>query len=356
MISKPSHILFPFYENECLGFFNEKLQIEIPAIYGGGTNWTSDTPFRDRHSVFTNGLALVKTPDVKRYVFITPQGKELPDTGWGKDYTPPRAFTEGFAAVCINQKWGFIDTQGQMIVPPQYDDVEPFSCGLAAVCEGNDVIGFINTHGQMVIGNQYDFRGSSFSEGLLRVEENSKLGYIDTSGRWVIPPIFEDSSIFTDGLALFSESDAKGERKFGFIDRTGKVIVKPQFMRALPFSEGLAQVQVKADAPYHCKWGYINTRGDMVIPPRFGDNAPFSEGLAAVFEEPSGTAYMPHDFGYIDTTGQYVIPPGGSPRITGWGHFTHGLAKVTLHDTKRERDWETNYMDKTGKVVWSSHF
>ena len=356
MISKPSHILFPFYENRRLGFFNEKLQIELPAIYGGGTKRGLDTPFDERHSVFTNGLALVKSQDVKRYLFITPQGKELPDTGWGKDYETPRAFTEGFAAVCIDQKWGFINTQGQMVIAPQYDDVEPFSCGLAAVCADDDVIGFINTQGQMVIGNQYKFRGATFSEGLLLFQEGDKLGYIDTSGQLVIPPIFKSAGSFRDGLALFSENDAKGEEKYGFIDRTGKVVIKPQFIDVLPFSEGLAQVKVKAEAPYHGKWGYINTRGDMVIPPRFGYNAPFSEGLAAVFEEPSGTAYMPHDFGYIDTTGQYVIPPGGSPRITGWGHFTHGLAKVTLHDTKRERDWETNYMDKTGKVVWSSHF
>jgi hypothetical protein len=366
MIPKPSHTLFPFYQNESLGFFNDKLEVVLPPIYGGGTPWTNDTPFGNRHSIFTDGLALVKTPDLDRLVFITPDGKEIPDAGWGKDFQPPRAFREGRAAVCINKKWGFIDTQGQLVVPPQYDDVESFSCGLASVFNNETLVGFIDRQGKIVIPNRHKpgdrFSDSEFSEGLISVIVGGKEGFMDTAGQWVIDPFFDYvASVsyivsFSEGLAAFRIKDAQGEKRYGYIDRTGKVAIPPQFINAFSFREGMAPAAVKADAPYDVKWGYINPRGEFVIPPRFGRAFSFYEGMAAVREEPGGPDYLPPDYGLIDKTGQYVVKPGGSPRLTSIDPFCNGLARVRLHDSKREREWETHYMDKTGRIVWSSHF
>ncbi len=44
-----------------------------------------------------------------------------------------REFSEGFAAVQLNGKFGFINESARMAIEPKFDEVEPFSNGLAAV-------------------------------------------------------------------------------------------------------------------------------------------------------------------------------------------------------------------------------
>ena len=42
-------------------------------------------------------------------------------------------FSEGFAPVMQDGKWGFIDRSGRLVIAPQYDRVLPFAEGLAQV-------------------------------------------------------------------------------------------------------------------------------------------------------------------------------------------------------------------------------
>ena len=77
-------------------------------------------------------------------------------------------------------KWGYIDKQGEIVIPIQYDDAGFFSEGLARV-RVNGKYGFIDTKGNMVIPAVYDWAGD-FIEGLANVEINGKYGFIDTKG------------------------------------------------------------------------------------------------------------------------------------------------------------------------------
>jgi translation initiation factor 6 (eIF-6) len=52
-------------------------------------------------------------------------------------------FREGLAGVEINGKYGFIDTKGNLVIPPVYDDAWHFSEGLARV-EINGKWGYID--------------------------------------------------------------------------------------------------------------------------------------------------------------------------------------------------------------------
>jgi hypothetical protein len=44
-----------------------------------------------------------------------------------------QGFSEGRAAVRIDGKWGYTDVAGKLVVPARYTQAEPFSEGLAAV-------------------------------------------------------------------------------------------------------------------------------------------------------------------------------------------------------------------------------
>ena len=54
--------------------------------------------------------------------FVNQKGKEIVKS----KYSSARDFHKGFAAVCLNGKWGFVDEKGKEIVKPKYDSVENF--------------------------------------------------------------------------------------------------------------------------------------------------------------------------------------------------------------------------------------
>jgi len=96
-------------------------------------------------------------------------------------------------------KWGYIDTTGRVVIAAQFRSVKGFSEGRAAV-KVEDRWGYIDVLGQMVVAAQFAY-ASDFSEGLATVEMDGKRGYIDPAGNVVIAPQFESSMPFHEGLA-----------------------------------------------------------------------------------------------------------------------------------------------------------
>ncbi|MBF7048142.1 WG repeat-containing protein, partial [Campylobacter volucris] len=62
---------------------------------------------------------------------------------------------QGMAAVEIDNKWGFIDKNGKLIIEAKYDNAYDFSEGLARV-ELNGKWGFINKKGEIAIDTKYN--------------------------------------------------------------------------------------------------------------------------------------------------------------------------------------------------------
>ena len=130
---------------------------------------------------------------------------------------------------------------GDVVVPPVYQEGLPFYNGFASV-QLTDRWGTINTHGEMVI--QPIFSGPlTFKEGLSKFRGNGdKCGVVDIAGNVVIPPRPGYITYFSDGLACFRDRDvSQSDALYGFVDRTGKQIIPPFFEDARGFSEGLAQ-------------------------------------------------------------------------------------------------------------------
>lgn len=62
--------------------------------------------------------------------------------------------SDGLTAVCVNEKWGFADSEGKIVIEPEYSSAKSFSNGLAAVCK-NGVWGFIDKDNTLVIDYQF---------------------------------------------------------------------------------------------------------------------------------------------------------------------------------------------------------
>lgn len=181
-------------------------------------------------------------------------------------------FTEGLAWVCLGKcsravslwlpgdarntdesKYGFIDESGKYVVNPTYDEVYPFSEGLAAVCSGDCA---------------YD------------AASPRKWGFVDKTGKVAVPLQFGAARAFNEGLAAVCvgscTSYVKGryrpeysperfEGKWGYIDAKGAFVINPQFDEAYYFENGIAQVTIGKGAD--AKSAYIDKTGKFVWNP-----------------------------------------------------------------------------------------
>jgi serine/threonine-protein kinase len=271
-------------------------------------------PEFDAAEEFSEGLAAVKIDN--KYGYIDQIGEVVIQP----QFDAANKFSEGLAAVKIDNKYGYIDQTGQVVSQPRFDFAWNFSEELAAVGIDNKW-GYINKTGEVVIQLQFD-RAYRFYKGLAQVKIDDKYGYIDQTGKVVIQPQFDEAWFFSEGLARVKIDD-----KYGYIDQTGKVVIQPQFEAAGSFSKGLARV--KTDA----KYGYIDQTGEFVIHPRFDKVGLFSEGLVAV--------KIDDNWGYIDQTGTVIIQPQFEQAY----RFHQGMAGAKI-------DGRECIIDKSGKILF----
>lgn len=240
------------------------------------------------------------------------------------DYDKIESFHDGLAIVCKDNKYGFINTKAEIVVPLEFDEVTEFSEGFARVKKLVDDgryyrYGFVNSSGELVVQPEYDDAARAFTEGYAWVRKDGKSGFINGHGEIVIPLEYESVGSFREGLA--SVQKEKGG-KVGFINTAGECTIPMEFDIATAFLDGLAKVWIGG------KCGFINTKGEIVIPIKYDEDSwnNFSEGLCQV--KLSGKT------GFIDTQGQLVIPT----RYDGASDFSDGIAPVYV-DKGTSRLW-----------------
>lgn len=148
---------------------------------------------------------LSKPGEPEKWEIIDKMGKEFPEEG----VNSPAIFSEGLARFSKDNKWGFKDKAGNIVIPPQYAIASDFSEGLALVKTSvESMYGFINKKGEWVIKPMY-FSAGSFHEGLSVVgigkgyyDTFKKFGAIDKTGETVIPFEYNYLKEFINGRAL----------------------------------------------------------------------------------------------------------------------------------------------------------
>src|SRR4030042_3076283 len=83
--------------------------------------------------------------------------------------------------------------------------------------------GYIDSEGTIVIKPNYDF-ALLFSESAAPVELNNKWGFIDETGNVIIKPQYDDVKGFSEGFAAIMIDNS-----WGFIDKTGKTIIEAKY-------------------------------------------------------------------------------------------------------------------------------
>ncbi|MGZ8845869.1 MAG: WG repeat-containing protein [Pyrinomonadaceae bacterium] len=326
----------------------------------------------------TQAKRFVIWDDSGKFGYIDEMGRVMIKPQFDRAYP----FTEGLAAVSIENKSGFIDTSGKVVVPLQYHATFPFSDGVAAVLtvEGTGYpCAYINHANEFVIKPQANLSCTQFQEGFAVVEEydrsleESYSTYLNKEGRTGVIGHLSAGKPFSEGLALVEDFS-----KWFFVNREGQTVIdlRPkrtahplddEYEPAGSFREGLALVGItKGGTSGYSRFAYMNRKGQMVfkLPDNYWADGDFHDGRAEVYVTQSrrvrvkvdGEVFNDTDDlsarGFIDRTGRLVIPA----RFSRVDDFSEGLAVVRVghglpiddYNISAER-WEHEYADNEAK-------
>lgn len=186
----------------------------------------------------------------------------------------------------------------------KYEEVGNFSRGNVASVKKNDKYGFINTNGEEVVPCIYDrvygVIGLKLPDHMFVVDKNHQTGIIDNSGKEVVPCIYES----VGGINCYNLTARYNNSRYISVIKNGKRGFLHDYKEITPciydkeleyyFNNNLAEVRINN------KWGVINQLGKEVIPCIYDSVSIFEYGLISVSKDGK--------YGVINDRGGEVIP------------------------------------------------
>lgn len=259
----------------------------------------------------------------------------------------------------VNGTFGWMNLNGQIVIPAEYGTVGFFKEGLAWA-EKNGKYGFVNKANEIIVPFKFT-SANDFDKGRAIVEVDTLFGVIDRSGTFIIPPKFKDIGQYSDGL-IYAIKDSV----YGYFDGFGFPRIPEQYEEAYSFSNGMAKVKYKGFE------AYIDGYGSYIIRPMFTEINLYNDSLIVAEDGDyyklatySGKTLelMPIDevgklvnnrclflfedqIGYLNEKGKVVIQPNYENFINARteGEFVGNYAKVC----KKEK---FGIIDRDGKTV-----
>lgn len=245
-------------------------------------------------------------------------------------------FVEERAVVQKNNFWGIIDTKGDIVCDFIFDDARDFKEGYSAVKKG-DKWGFVDLQGNVSVPFQYDYV-QSFSCGRAVVESDGKFGFINEIGELVTKITYDLCGDFQNNYALIQEGEY-----YGLVDLEGNEVVPCISSIPCNYSEGLIQVSlINPDAP-------LSERAKLMSEYKPGVIVGHLENGKIVYRDKNGFKFNKKDFeltsknhscGYVDVKRNVVI--GFQFELA--FPFKEGLACVCIQS-------KFGYINKKGEFV-----
>ncbi len=245
-------------------------------------------------------------------------------------------FSEGLAAVQIGGATGFINTDGNLVIPCEYSNnaIYQFKSGLCNVMTGSRDEGtlkafYINKSGEKMFGREYDYC-LPFSQDRAFVCVNNEWFVIDSQGNQVGDGVFGPyektvPAVFNDGRAVVVK-----DGKYGIIDIDGNYIVNPRYEQISEITEGGAIFKENG------LFGYMNSDGSVIIAARYESLSNFKKGLAVFSSD--------HKYGVVDRAATVVV----NPEYENVSILDNGLIKISVSES------EYYYVDKYGRTIYES--
>ncbi len=279
----------------------------------------------------------------------------------------------GFVPVKRDEKWGYADASGKLVIPCEWNDAWRFSPVGTAIVTRDGKRGFIDAKGKLLVEPVWDGAINHAAEGIGAVRRGEGWALIDRNGKLLCEPEWQmrwaqqrfdlgwipvwkteggrdkigllgkdgellvatewDGLLPADGGVFLYKTDGEGI----FVAVGGKVIfTAPQGVVGIPearvgFFDGLAMVSDAGETDGFQR-GFIDEQGKLAVPFRPGEFLPFSEGLAAHRVEGK--------WGFVDRAGNDAVP--------------HEWDEVRSYSEKHAavcRAGRWGFIDASGKVI-----
>lgn len=201
-------------------------------------------------------------------------------------------YSEGLAAVRKYNQWGFVDIDGNEVIPLQYSSIINNFNGNEALVRMPNKYMLSNNKDTIVLPN-YDYVSDVYGY-TMTYHKDGKIGFLDLHGDEITAPEF-DEVLINVGDIFFGKKQLKdGSEIWSLINSKGKIIVESKFLEVSRFSEGFAAVKTEEG------WGFIDLNGVEICHPKYELVRNFSMGAAAV--------KLNGFWGLINTQGIEVLP------------------------------------------------
>jgi len=229
------------------GYINKKGEVVIPLTL----SYADD---------FKNGFALIEQHGKKG--IINTRGREIVPSSY--EWLEP--FNED--GVCRAKKdslYGLLNNEGTVILPFEYDAIGVFSEGYALIAK-NKKYGYVNIRGEIKIPMQFDYKSDAliwgqFENGYAKYFLEQKFGIIDTAAKKVFPAIFESIGNYNDSSWIA----VRKRGKWGYSNQLLQLMIPYRFDYASTFIGDYAIVQSEGE------WGVIDRKGSYVVPKEYSE-------------------------------------------------------------------------------------
>jgi hypothetical protein len=181
--------------------------------------------------------------------------------------------------------FGFIDTAGNIVIPPIYDAVTDFHEGLSVVSK-NDSTYFINKENTKVFNDVFN-EAHVFSNGIASVNKSNKWIFINRQGQTISEP-YDEINELSDGIY-----SVKKDNFYGALDRFGKYFISIKYEKLGDFKNGFAYY-VKQN-----KYGFVSKAGSEY-------NAQF-DWISDVDTNQIFIYKLNNKYGLINTLGKVIL-------------------------------------------------
>ena len=241
----------------------------------------------------------VKVDEELRYGFLNRELKKITEATFEKE----PFFLNKRGLVTLNNRIGYIDSKGNIIIPCIYDEAELFYNDQAVVAKENKY-GTIDKSGKVVIPFKYDMLGGAgFENNIMPAKKEGRWGIINSQGKVLVDFIFDDANIFKYKYGLVAMKNSNG---WGMIDTLGNEIVNFKFYTTYyKYPDCITPNRIVVEDGNTNK-GIINRSGKLITPIKYrsiggGDGEDFFEnGLIPVSFKEDGK----YRKGYIDIWGK----------------------------------------------------
>ena len=294
--------------DEKIGVMSKKGRNVIPIIY-------------DRLSICSDGYIVSKN---NKFGLLNKKNKVQIDFLYDDLGQDNIAYSDNRIVFKLNGKYGYLDQNGEVVIPAIYRKAHSFINGRAIVYT-DKFAGTINVNGEFEIKpDKYkaifvfsDFIGVYFVWG----KQNKSL--ISFNGDILVGDINCDLLYSKNATIIVTKN-----QKYGLFTNYGKCIIPIEY-------DGIDHMGDNGLIPVlkNGKWGFVNNKNEIVIDYKFiGRMSYFSEGLAAFYSDKFSTMgrFTSQKAGYINQNGAIVIPP----KFDDAGPFKNGRAEVEIGSDK----------------------